>query len=198
MSCYSPHQPIRLCSGSFCYMLDLVSHHTCWALYIPVPLLACELQKCTAAKTWQSLMEVNFVAKVLCEWKQMATLSGRVPVWPDFACDSPWLEDEGEREKRKGDEGEGWFGATWRTDLEIVPRQPIDALPSQRRCLVWHYYEADCDAHVSFCPLSAFSFCWELLASVEPFCCYMPLMHSSCVNHNLHVPNSRSRKEVLL
>lgn len=87
--------------------------------------------------------------------EQMAILSGRVPVWPDFACNSPWLEDEGEREKRKGDEGEGWFGATWRTDLEIVPRQPIDALPSQRRCLVWHYYEADCDAHVSFCPLSA-------------------------------------------
>ena len=84
-----------------------------------------------------------------CFWLvQLAVLSGRVPVWPDFACDLPWLYEEGVLKKRSDDE-KRWFGMDWRSDLEVVPRQPVDGAPSSRRCLVWHYYDIPCNVHVS-------------------------------------------------
>jgi hypothetical protein len=87
---------------------------------------------------------------------QAALLADRVPVWPDFACDSPWLlNDEARARLRKGEklersqEAGSWrLGSEWRSDLEIVPRQPVDGPPSSRRCLVWHFYESECDVHV--------------------------------------------------
>lgn len=42
-----------------------------------------------------------------------------------------------------------WIGERWRPDVEVVPRLPlVDVEPSERRCLVWHFYDAACDAHV--------------------------------------------------
>ncbi|CAL8471215.1 g10757 [Coccomyxa elongata] len=79
---------------------------------------------------------------------QLAVLSGRVPVWPDFACDSPWLYEEGARERaNRRDDPKHWFGADFRADLEVVPRQPVDGAPSSRRCLVWRYYDIPCNVH---------------------------------------------------
>jgi hypothetical protein len=74
----------------------------------------------------------------------VALLAGRIPVWPDFACASPWLRAP------KGSEGlGGWLGEAWRTDMQVVPRQPlVDVAPAARRCLAWHFYDASCDVHV--------------------------------------------------
>jgi hypothetical protein len=85
----------------------------------------------------------------------MALLGGRVPVWPDFACDSPWLYEEGAPTNAAGGgDQKQWFGASWRQDLEVVPRQPVDGATSSRRCLAWHYYDTPCNVHVrKFSPL---------------------------------------------
>ena len=45
---------------------------------------------------------------------QVALLAGRTPVWPDFACTSPWLQAP------EGQEGLGaWLGEAWRTDVQV-------------------------------------------------------------------------------
>ena len=107
----------------------------------------------------------------MCLHVQLAVLSGRVPVWPDFACDSPWLYEEGARERAgKKNDPKHWFGADFRADLEVVPRQPVDSAPSSRRCLVWRYYDIPCNVHVSSFPplIPHSSLLWQV-------CC--PILH---------------------
>ena len=70
-------------------------------------------------------------------------------MWPDVACDSPWLDEPAQRAQREGsEEPKKYVAEDWRGDLEIVPRLPLDGPPDTRRCLVWYYYEEDCDLHV--------------------------------------------------
>ena len=81
---------------------------------------------------------------------QLAIASNRVPVWPDVACNSLWLDNDKAAAQRKGRrQQKKWMAEDWRGDIEILPRLPLDGPPSTHRCLVWYYYEQDCDLQVT-------------------------------------------------
>ena len=70
-------------------------------------------------------------------------------MWPDVACDSAWLDDPAKHAQRKASNlPKKYVAEDWRGDLEIVPRLQLDGPPDTRRCLVWYYYDEDCDSHV--------------------------------------------------
>ena len=158
-----------------------------------------QLGELCEAHLWQHVSCPCCSMTIIMVWiVQLAVVSGRVPVWPDVACDSPWLDDPAQHAQRGSSaEPKKYVAEDWRGDLEIVPRLPLDGPPNTRRCLVWYYYEEDCDFHVSApSPAQAAQAARLLCAFLLYACllCQLGTGHLQMLGHRacaVHIPATR-------